>query len=104
MGTLYLVVSLVFAILGNVAVKLSRGFEKKIASVLAFALFSICFYLLTMSLQYIDISVAYATWAGVSIAATTIIGILLFNERADMKKNLSILLILAGVVLLQFTR
>jgi small multidrug resistance pump len=96
----YLLVSLILATLGNICVKLSAGFRRIFPSAASFVLIGLCLYFLTLSVKTIEIGIAYALWSGVSIAATTLAGILLFNEKASKRKFLSIGLIIAGVLIL----
>ncbi|GEK60287.1 hypothetical protein CHL76_16330 [Marinococcus halophilus] len=100
MGALLLTTSLVFAVIANVAVKLSRGFQKKLPSAAAYLFFLGCIYFLTLSIQYMDISIAYAIWSGAMVAATATIGSLYFHEPLTRKKLVSLVLIAAGVLML----
>ncbi|WP_080848265.1 DMT family transporter [Cytobacillus gottheilii] len=100
MGYLFLLISLFFAVLGNLSVKLSQGFQRKWPSIAVFLFYSICLYFLSLSFEQIEMGVAYAIWSGVTIAATTIIGILFFNESASKRKITSVAIIIAGVLVL----
>lgn len=51
-----------------------------------------------MALKKIDVSVAYAIWAGVGTALIAIVGILYFKEPATILKGFSIFLIITGVI------
>ncbi|MYL64466.1 QacE family quaternary ammonium compound efflux SMR transporter [Bacillus hwajinpoensis] len=97
---IHLILALAFSIIGSIAVKRSAGFTKKIPGLAAFFLFGLCIYFLTLSVQFIEIGLAYAIWSGGSIAGTTIAGLLIFNEKATRRKFFSIALIMVGVVLL----
>ncbi|MBN9654082.1 multidrug efflux SMR transporter [Halobacillus sp. GSS1] len=97
----YLILSLVFATIGNISVKLSSGFKRIIPSITAFVFIGACLYFLTLSVQTIEVGIAYAIWSGVSIMATTIFGILLFNEKASRRKFLFIILIILGVMIIK---
>lgn len=100
MGALLLTTSLVFAVIANLAVKLSMGFQRKLPSAGAYLFFLGCIYFLTLSIQYMDISIAYAIWSGVMVAATAILGVLYFQEPLTRKKLISLTLIVAGVLIL----
>ncbi|MFD2705703.1 DMT family transporter [Salibacterium lacus] len=100
MGYVFLTLSLIFAVIGNVSVKLSDGFRRRLPSVLIFVFYIFCIYFLTLSVQNIEISTAYAIWSGVTIAATTLLGIVFFQESADKRKLSSIACIILGVLLL----
>lgn len=53
---------------------------------------------LTLCLKKIDVSVAYAVWAGLGTALIAIIGILWFKEPLGALKVISLVLIVGGVV------
>ncbi|WP_158737870.1 multidrug efflux SMR transporter [Alteribacillus sp. YIM 98480] len=102
MGYIFLTISLILAVLGNTSVKLSQGFQRWLPSIGVFILYGFCIYFLTLSVQKIEISIAYAIWSGVTIAATTLIGIVFFNELANVRKISSVILIILGVLFLHF--
>jgi len=61
-----------------------------------FYLFSLA--ALALALKRIDVSIAYAIWAGVGTVLVAVVGILWFQEPVSLLKVGSILLIVAGVV------
>lgn len=95
---LYLIVAIVFEVAGTTAMKFSDGFTKTVPSVVMFVFYILSLVALTYALKRIDMSIAYAVWAGVGTALITIVGIVLFKEPAGLVKIVSILLIIAGVV------
>ncbi|MGG1684346.1 DMT family transporter [Pseudalkalibacillus sp. NRS-1564] len=97
---IFLILALAFSIIGSIAVKLSAGFTRKIPGLASFVLFGLCIYFLTLSVQSIEIGLAYAIWSGGSIVGTTIAGLILFNEKTTRRKFLSIAFIIIGVVIL----
>ena len=78
--------------------KLSDGFTKLLPSILMFVFYAASFAVLTLALKKIDVSVAYAVWAGMGTALIAAIGMLYFKEPFSALRVLSILLIIAGVV------
>jgi small multidrug resistance pump len=95
---IYLVIAIVFEVAGTTAMKFSEGFTKTVPSVVMFVFYILSLVALTYALKKIDMSMAYAVWAGVGTALITIVGIFLFKEPAGMVKILSIALIIIGVV------
>ena len=90
--------AIVLEVSGTVSMKLSDGFTRLVPSILIFVFYAASFALLTVALKKIDVSIAYAIWAGVGMALITVIGILWFREPATAMKLFSILLIIGGVV------
>ena len=58
---------------------------------------------LSMALKHLPLGTAYAMWTGFGIVGTTILGILLFNEKLSVPQVICVLLIvirIAGLKLL----
>ena len=58
----------------------------------------LCFGCLTLAIRKIDVSVAYAVWAGIGKTLITLVGILWFKDPATLMKIIAIGLIVIGVV------
>ena len=95
---IYLGLAISFEVAGIVSMKESQGFSRVLPSVLMFVFYAASFTALTFAIRKIDISVAYATWAGLGMALITIIGFGFYREPVTMLKIASILMIIAGVV------
>ena len=95
---------LFFAILSEViatsSLKFSEGFTKPIPSVIVAIGYGLSFYLLSIALKSMPIGVAYAIWSGIGLILTVIAGIVLWKETLDWARVLGIILILAGIVLI----
>lgn len=97
-GGLILACAILLELAGTTCMKLSDGFTKVMPSVLIFVFYGLSFASLTFALKYIDLSVAYAIWAGVGTAIIAVIGIACFGEQVSLLKVVSIGLIVLGVV------
>ncbi len=95
---IYLTLAIFTEVAGTICMKLSNGFEQTTYSVLVFVFYGFSFYLLTMALKHIDVSIAYAIWAGVGVALISVLGLEIFNESLSTLKVLSLLAIVGGVV------
>ena len=94
----YLVLAIIFEVLGTTSMKLSEGFSKIVPSIAMVLFYLLSLAVLTLALKKIEMSVAYAIWAGVGTALITVIGLFLFKEELSLLKIVSILFIIAGVV------
>jgi small multidrug resistance pump len=90
--------AIVLEVSGTVSMKLSDGFTKLAPSILIFVFYAASFALLTLALKKIDVSVAYAVWAGIGTALIAFVGIVYFKEPLSVLKVFSIFLIIAGVI------
>lgn len=93
-----LLLAIVFEVCGTTCMKLSEGFSRLLPSVLIFVFYAVSFFFFTLALKGIDVSIAYAIWAGVGTGLITMIGILWFREPSTALKVVSIALVVAGVI------
>ena len=95
MGFVYLGLAIVLELLGTTFLKYTLGFTKLSPSLVVGA-----FYFLSRSLQFIDLNIAYATWAGIGVVAAAIISMLVFHESINAIGAVGMALVVSGVVLL----
>jgi small multidrug resistance pump len=95
---LLLVSAIALEVAGTTSMKLSQGFTRLVPSVLLFVCYVASFVALTLALKKIEVSVAYAVWAGVGTALVAAIGIVYFREELTALKLVSLLFIIVGVV------
>lgn len=98
MSYIYLIGAIIFEVFGTICMKLSDGFSNILPSVGIFLFYGISFTSLTIALKEIDVSIAYAIWAGMGIVLITSIGIFWFKEPATAVKMISIVFVIIGVV------
>ena len=80
------------------SMKLSDGFTKLLPSLTMAAGYLASGVLLTYAIKEIDLSIAYAIWAGLGVLLTTLIGVLYFQEALTGMKVASAAMIILGVV------
>lgn len=100
---IFLCLAIFFEVAGTTTMKLSNGLSKVIPSALMIVFYISSLSFLTLALKNIEISIAYAVWSGMGIVVITLIGFLYFGESLSIVKIISILLIIIGVVTLNFT-
>jgi small multidrug resistance pump len=98
MHWIFLIIAIIFEVAGTTSMKVSEGFTRAFPSVMIFVFYGLSFTALTLALKRLDISLAYAIWAGLGTVLITVIGILWFREPGSMIKYISIALIVIGVV------
>jgi len=101
MTFIYLVLAVVAEVIATSALKASLGFTRLWPSLLVIAGYGVAFYLLGLALRTLPVGLAYAIWAGLGIVLVTLVGMVVFGERPDLPGVLGIVLIVAGVVVLQ---
>jgi small multidrug resistance pump len=95
---LFLTGAIVFEVSGTTCMKLSEGFHHIAPAIVMVPLYMLCFGCLTLAIRKIDVSVAYAVWAGVGTTLITLVGIFWFDDPATLLKIFSIGLIVIGVM------
>jgi small multidrug resistance pump len=98
MQWLYLTLAIVLEVCGTTSMKLSDGFTKLAPSVLIFVFYGLSFAAFVYALKRIDLSIAYATWAGLGVLLIATVGMAYFKEPVTALKLFSMLLIVGGVV------
>jgi small multidrug resistance pump len=87
-------------VLGTTSLKLSEGFSRPLPSVGVLVGYGVAFYLLSLTLEDLPVGVVYATWAALGIVCIAAVGVVAFDEQVDVAGLGGILLIVAGVYVL----
>lgn len=97
---LFLAGAIACEVLATSALKTSEGFTRLWPSVIVVLGYIGAFYLLSLTLKTIPISIAYAIWSGVGVALIALIGWLFLGQVLDRAALLGIGLIVAGVAVI----
>ena len=81
-----------------IGLKYTEGFTKPLPSVLTLAAMAASVILLGMAMKTRPVGTSYAVWVGVGAVGTAILGMVLFNEPANLGRIASLGLIVAGIV------
>ena len=103
MGNLTAYIILLLAvILGTAAngfAKGAQGFTLFVPSILTAITIVGCMYSLSIVMKSIPVGITYASFAGLCIIATSIVGIYKFNQMPDLYTILGLVLIISGVLI-----
>ena len=94
-----LIAAVVLGTAANGFAKGAQGFTLLIPSVLTAITIVGCMYTLSLVMKTIPVGVTYASFAGLCIIATTIVGIYKFNQITDFYTIIGLVLIIAGVLI-----
>ncbi len=100
MHYLFLGTAIALELVATTLLKYSDGFKRLVPTVSCILAYILCFYLLSKALDKINLGVAYATWSGIGIVATTVISAVLFKQGVSLIGVIGIVLIIVGCVLL----
>ena len=94
---------LIFAVaLGTAAngfAKSAQGFTVLVPSLMTAVTIVGCMYTLSLVMKTIPVGITYASFAGLCIIATIVIGIIKFNQMPDLYTILGMVLIISGVLI-----
>jgi small multidrug resistance pump len=99
---IFLLVAILTEVVGTTLMKVSQGLTRLVPSVLMFLFYGISFVFMALALKKIEVSTAYAIWSGLGTAVIAAIGVLWFRESFNLPKLAGLVLIIVGVVLLNF--
>jgi small multidrug resistance pump len=95
---IYLSAAIASEVVGTVFLRFTDGFTNPLPSVLVIAAYAASLWLTALALRQLEISLAYAVWAGVGTAAVAVIGMAAMGETVNALKLASIALVIGGVV------
>ena len=103
MSNIIAYIVLIFAvILGTAAngfAKSADGFTSLMPSLLTAITIVGCMFTLSIVMKTIPVGITYASFAGLCIIATTIVGIFKFNQMPDLYTVIGLALIISGVII-----
>ena len=94
-----LIIAVVLGTAANGFAKGAQGFTILIPSILTAIAIVGCMYALSLVMKTIPVGITYASFAGLCILATTIVGIYKFKQIPDLYTILGLVLIIAGVLI-----
>ena len=94
-----LLVAVVLGTASNGFAKGAQGFTILIPSILTAITIVGCMYTLSLVMKTIPVGITYASFAGLCIIATTIVGMYKFNQMPNLYAIIGLALIVAGVLI-----
>ena len=95
----FMIAAVALGTTSNIFAKEAEGFTKLFPSFLSALTIVLCMYCLSQVMKTISAGYTYATFAGLCIIATTILGILRFNQWPNFYAFIGLIFIIIGVVL-----
>ena len=94
-----LIVAVVLGTAANGFAKSAQGFTLLIPSIITAISIVGCMYALSLVMKSIPVGVTYASFAGLCIIATIVVGIIKFNQIPDIYTLVGMFLIISGVLI-----
>ena len=96
---LILIFAVILGTASNGFAKSAQGFTLIIPSVLTALTIVGCMYALSLVMKAIPVGVTYASFAGLCIIATSLVGVYKFNQIPDFYTIIGLILIISGVLI-----
>ena len=94
-----LILAVVLGVTSNSFAKSAEGFTLVLPSIITAITIVLCMYTLSIVMKDIPMGVTYASFAGLTIIATVIVGVIRFNQVPNLYTIIGLSLIIAGVVM-----
>ena len=94
-----LIIAVALGTASNGFAKSAQGFTMLIPSVLTAITIVGCMYTLSLVMKTIPVGITYASFAGLCIIATSLVGIYKFNQMPDFYTMIGLALIITGVLI-----
>ena len=96
---LFLALAVLLGVTSNSFAKSAEGFTLIIPSVVTAITIVLCMYALSMVMKNIPMGVTYASFAGLTIISTVIVGIIRFNQVPNLYSIIGLVFIIVGVLM-----
>ena len=95
----FLILAVVLGVTSNSFAKSAEGFTLLFPSIVTGITIVACMYALSLVMKNIPMGITYASFAGLTIIATVIVGVIRFNQVPNLYSLIGLVLIIIGVLM-----
>ena len=95
----FLVLAVLLGVTSNSFAKSAEGFTLLVPSIITAITIVLCMYALSMVMKNIPMGITYASFAGLTIISTVIVGVVRFNQIPNLYSMIGLGLIIIGVLM-----
>ena len=95
----FLLLAVLLGVTSNSFAKSAEGFTLIIPSIITVITIVLCMYTLSLVMKNIPMGVTYASFAGLTIIATVVVGVIRFNQVPNFYTMIGLGLIIIGVMM-----
>jgi len=95
----FLILAVILGVASNSFAKTAEGFTLLVPSIITAITIVACMYALSMVMKNIPMGITYASFAGLTIISTVIVGIIRFNQVPNLYSMIGLSLIIIGVLM-----
>ena len=96
---LFLALAVFLGVTSNSFAKSAEGFTLLFPSIITGITIVACMYALSMVMKNIPMGITYASFAGLTIIATVIVGVIRFNQVPNLYSLIGLVFIIVGVLM-----
>ena len=96
---LFLLIAVILGVTSNSFAKSAEGFTLIIPSIITAITIVLCMYALSLVMKNIPMGITYASFAGLTIIATVVVGIFRFNQVPNLYSLIGLVFIIIGVLM-----
>ena len=96
---LALLFAILFEVTGTMLLPLTKEFSKLIPTSLVIIFYSLSFYLLSVSVLKLPLSIVYASWAGLGVFSVAILSYFFYKQALNWQTIFGLFLIVIGVTI-----
>ena len=102
MGYIILAIGIATGIAANSLGKISDGFTKLTPTIACLILMSVTMFSLAKAMTVIPVGFAYSTYSGLTVTGVLVFAMLKYNQIPNMYATIGIILIIVGVVMVNY--
>ena len=95
----FLLLAVLLGVTSNSFAKSAEGFTLLFPSIITGITIVLCMYALSLVMKNIPMGITYASFAGLTIIATVIVGVIRFNQVPNLYTMIGLGLIIVGVIM-----
>ena len=99
---LFLALAVFLGVTSNSFAKTAEGFTLLFPSIITAITIVSCMYALSMVMKNIPLGITYASFAGLTIISTVMVGIIRFNQIPNLYSIIGLVFIIIGVVMVNY--
>jgi len=96
---LFLAVAVFLGVTSNSFAKSAEGFTFLVPSIITAITIVLCMYALSLVMKNIPMGITYASFAGLTIIATVIVGVIKYNQVPNLYSMIGLAFIIIGVLM-----
>ena len=96
---IFLAVAVLLGVTSNSFAKSAEGFTLLVPSIITAITIVLCMYVLSLVMKNIPMGITYASFAGLTIIATVVVGVIRFNQVPNLYSLIGLAFIIVGVLM-----